>query len=127
MPEAGPLNAAAAPLVGDHDFAAFSCATRDEKGTTTRVLYAVWEPWARGLAFRIGAVRFIHKMVRCIVGRSLELARGRLTPEAFEESIVRPTRRGEPVAPAAGLYLASVDYDPAPFRGPDCLPPWPML
>jgi tRNA pseudouridine38-40 synthase len=121
------LNAAAARLVGDHDFAGFSCATADEKGTGSRVFYAVWAPWTRGLAFRIGAVRYLHKMVRCIVGGSLELARGRMGLDAFEARLTRPERRGEPVAPAAGLYLASVDYDPAPSWGPDCLPPWPML
>jgi tRNA pseudouridine38-40 synthase len=126
-PDAELLNAAAARLVGDHDFAGFSCASTDEKGTGSRVFYAVWAPWARGLAFRIGAVRFLHKMVRCIVGSSLELARGRSTLGAFQERLARPERRGEPVAPAAGLYLASVDYEPAPSWGPDCLPPWPML
>jgi len=125
--DAATLNAAAACLVGDHDYAGFSCATADEKGTRSRVFYACWTPWARGLAFRIGAVRFLHKMVRCVVGASLELARGRLTAEAFAARLTRPERRGEPVAPAAGLYLASVDYDPAPSWGPDCLPPWPML
>lgn len=126
-PDVGRLNEAAACLVGDHDFAGFSCASTDEKGTGSRVCYALWEPWARGLAFRIGAVRFLHKMVRCIVGESLALARGRLTREAFEARLARPERRGEQVAPAGGLYLASVDYDPAPAWGPDCLPPWPML
>ena len=132
VPQRGPLdlallNAAACHLLGEHDFAAFSCHTPDERGTDTRVLYAVWQPWSRGLALRVGAVRFLHKMVRCIVGRSLEVGRGRVCPDAFRDLLVRPNGRGEPVAPAAGLYLASVDYGDAPAWGPDCLPHWPVL
>jgi tRNA pseudouridine38-40 synthase len=121
------LNTAASHLVGEHDFAAFSCHTPDERGTQTRVLYGVWQTWSRGLAFRVGAVRFLHKMVRCIVGRSLEVGRGRVPPDAFGELLIRPGDRGQPVAPAAGLYLASIDYRDAPAWGPDCLPPWPVL
>jgi tRNA pseudouridine38-40 synthase len=117
------LNELARHLVGAHDFAAFSCRSADEKGTESLVHYALWEPWARGIALRIGAARFLHKMVRCVVGRSLEAARGRLAPEAFRNLVAHPRGRGEPVAPAAGLYLASVDYD----GPPDCPPPWPVL
>jgi tRNA pseudouridine38-40 synthase len=122
-----PLNALARHLIGQHDFAAFSCRTSDERGTDSCVHYAVWEPWGRGLALRIGAVRFLHKMVRCIVGRSLEVARGRFSAEAFRDLLLDPRGRGEPVAPAAGLYLASVDYDDSPARPADCPPPWPVL
>jgi tRNA pseudouridine38-40 synthase len=127
VPDPDRLNELAAELVGEHDFAAFSCHTPDERGTTTRVLYAQWEPWARGLALRIGAVRFLHKMVRCVVGRSLEVSRGRLPAEAFRALVRSPQGRGEPVAPAAGLYLAAVDYDEARPGGLDCPPPWPVL
>ena len=130
FPEIEPMNRAAAHLVGEHDFAAFSCRTPDEEGTRSHVFYAGWEPWERGLAFRIGAVRFLYRMVRCIVGRCLEIGGGGEDPDTFAAALRSPERRGERVAPASGLYLVSVDYaegPQAPAWGPDCLPPRPVV
>lgn len=123
------LNAAAAHLVGTHDFAAFCCRATDEEGTDSRVLYARWERWTRGVALRIGAMRFLYKMVRCIVGRSLEVNEGKQSSDSFAALLDRPRERGRAIAPAEGLYLVAVDYDPAESArwGPDCLPPWPVL
>ncbi len=130
FPDAGPMNAAAAHLVGEHDFAAFSCKTSDQKDALSRVLYAQWVPWDRGLAFRIGAVRFLYRMVRSIVGRCLDVGAGREPPSRFRELLEQPPGRAESVAAACGLYLVSVDYEDVPGRGPwgpDCLPPWPVI
>ena len=123
------MNAALAHLIGDHDFAAFSCRGGDEHSTRSEVLYGRWEPWERGLVLRMGAVRFLYRMVRCIVASCLDVACGKLAPETFRERIDKPQRRATRVAPARGLTLVAVDYDdPAQDRrGPDCLPPWPVL
>ncbi|MBD3236093.1 MAG: tRNA pseudouridine(38-40) synthase TruA [Candidatus Eisenbacteria bacterium] len=123
------LNAAARYLMGQHEFAAFSCRSADEESTDSHVFYARWERWSRGVALRIGAVRFLYKMVRCIVGRSLEVGAGREAPERFAALLRTPRERGRSIAPPDGCYLVAVDYDPreAARWGPDCLPPWPVL
>ena len=128
-PDAAAMNAAAGHLVGEHDFAAFSCASADEGGTRTHVLYARWEPWPRGLAFRIGAVRFLYKMVRGTVGLCLEVGLGRLEPEEFRRSCQEPRGRVRTVVPPHGLHLVAVDYagGARAAGGRDCPPAWPVL
>ena len=127
-PALEPMNAALAHLAGEHDFAAFSCASADETDTRTRVFYACWVPWERGLALRIGAVRFLYRMVRCITGASLAVGTGGMPPETFLAWRDRPVHRGRLVAPARGLALARVDYAPQGAGGRlDCLPAGPVI
>ena len=120
------MNAAVAGFVGAHDFAAFSCHTHDERGTDTLVHYARWEPWPRGLALRVGAVRFLHKMVRALVAHSLRVGWGELEPEATRRMLEQPAGRATRIAAARGLYLARVDYAQG-ARGADCPPDFPVL
>jgi tRNA pseudouridine38-40 synthase len=129
-PDVDLMNDAAADLVGEHDFAALSCRAEEEEGTRTHVLYARWEAWPRGWMFRVGAVRFLYHMVRCLVAVSLELGLGRRPADALRVALAQPTTRCRLVAPAHGLYLAAVDYEqsaPARAWGPDCVPPEPVL
>lgn len=130
FPDIELMNRAAAALPGQHDFAAFSCRSEDENGTESLVYYARWEVWERGLAFRIGAIRFLYKMVRCLVANSLAVGVGKIAPETFSTSLIQPAGRGELIAPAQGLYFVAGDYEinSAQRRwGPDCLPDWPVL
>jgi len=139
------MKAAAADLVGDHDFAALSCQAEDEDSTRSRVFYARWEAWPRGWMFRVGAVRFLYHMVRCMVAVGLEIGLGRRPIDAVRLALAPPAERCRWVAPAHGLYLTAVDYEdgepaqasgpaggaaPGPrpgVWGPDCMPPGPVL
>jgi tRNA pseudouridine38-40 synthase len=125
-PNRDAMNAAAAHLVGEHDFAALSCHTEDERGTDTRVHYARWEPWPRGLALRIGAVRFLHKMVRAVVAHSLRVGWGELEAETTRRLLAQPAGRATRIADPRGLYLARVDYAERE-GGADCPPDFPVL
>ncbi|MBM3318068.1 MAG: tRNA pseudouridine(38-40) synthase TruA [Candidatus Eisenbacteria bacterium] len=125
-PDAGAMAAAVEPLVGDHDFAAFSCRADEERGTWTRVFYARWEPWPRGLALRIGAARFLYKMVRAIVAHSLRAGAGEVLPGAARALLEHPPGRARRIAPARGLHFAGADYADAGGGGDggsDCPPP----
>ena len=103
---------AAARFVGEHDFRAF-CAAPPRCGVTLRTV--------RRLAVRrhddavrieIAADGFLHRMVRAIVGTLVECGRGRCDPATIDDRLcVQPPARKERVAPAHGLYLASVRYD----------------
>jgi len=115
------LRAAAAPLVGRHDFASFAN-TGSNPGSTVRTLHAL--QWSRaGDELRLDVVGdgFLYKMVRTLVGTLLREAR-RPDPATAVRAILAARDRGAagPVAAPAGLSLMAVAV-----RGeapPACLP-----
>ncbi|MSR36452.1 MAG: hypothetical protein EXR95_07400 [Gemmatimonadetes bacterium] len=115
----GLLEEAAAALVGGHSFAAFAKAGQPERGTRCAVRSTLWEPWSGlGLSFTITADRYLHHMVRYLVGTMVEIARGGRPfgdlPILLEEG-PRPGRETSAPAPARGLFLAAVEYPDKSF------------
>jgi tRNA pseudouridine38-40 synthase len=105
------FRAAAAPLVGEHDFVTY-CGELPERGGTVREVYAI-ELVRRGDLLRV-SVRgnaFLHRMVRVIVGTLVGCATGYRDVE-FARRALESRRRGAAgaTAPAHGLYLAGVRY-----------------
>ena len=112
--DAEAMAAAAAALLGEHDFAAFC--RRREGATTIRGLLAldvVREP-DRVLALWAEADAFCHSMVRSLTGALLAVGEGRNPPE-WPASLLSRTERADDVtvAPPHGLTLMAVDYPPA--------------
>ena len=63
------------------------------------------------LLFYIRANRFVHNMVRSIVGTLLMVGQGKIDILDFEEIIFsRKRSKAGTSAPAHGLYLLTVDY-----------------
>jgi tRNA pseudouridine38-40 synthase len=107
------LNAAAARLLGEHDFAAF-CKKR-EGATTIRELQRL--DWVRGgdgvLVATVVADAFCHSMVRALVGSLLAAGDGRRPVEWPARVLAKAVRdSGVHVAPAHGLCLEEVSYPP---------------
>ncbi len=112
------MEAAAARLLGEHDFAAFC--RRREGATTIRTLLALdvqrsFDEVADDELVLIGASAdaFCHSMVRSLVGALLAVGEGR-RPVDWPTSLLSRTERASevPVAPAGGLTLVAVDYPP---------------
>jgi tRNA pseudouridine38-40 synthase len=108
------MNAAAAPLLGEHDFAAF-CRRREGASTVRTLLELHWErePGTGLAVMRIRADAFCHSMVRAVVGALLPVGDGR-RPVGWPAQILAGVRR-EPdadVAPSLGLCLEHVEYPP---------------
>ena len=62
--------------------------------------------------FIIQADRFLHGMVRAIVGTLLEIGHGKSTAESIKEILAAEDRRAAGfAAPARGLSLEKVEYD----------------
>lgn len=105
------MNAAAEPLVGLRDFAAFC--RRREGATTVRTLTELrWERDRQGLAVaRVVADAFCHNMVRSLVGCLLAVGDGRRGPSWAADIQAAGVRDSAvTVAPARGLTLEAVGY-----------------
>jgi tRNA pseudouridine38-40 synthase len=116
LPWEGPLDvdrmqAAAEPLRGRHDFAAF-CAVGSNPRTTLCTVYR-FHVFRRGpfVVVDVVADRFLRHMVRMLVGTLLEVGSGKRPPEQLKEVLAsRTSQRAGPVVPPGGLYLVRVGY-----------------
>ncbi|MGH3717208.1 MAG: tRNA pseudouridine(38-40) synthase TruA [Micromonosporaceae bacterium] len=105
------LNAAAADLLGEHDFAAYC--RRKEHGTTIRTLQRFeWRRDTDGIVVAVvEADAFCQAMVRSLVGGLLPVGDGRRPVEWPASLLTRRQRASEVVvAPPHGLILTGVDY-----------------
>ena len=123
-PDVEAMNRAARAVVGRHDFESF-CRTRSETtNRTCAVSVARWVPDGRpgDWRFEVAADRFLHGMVRALVGTLLAVGRGRLPETALADALAARDRRAAgPAAPPHGLVLHHVGYADPAFAG--CDPP----
>ncbi|WP_431727823.1 tRNA pseudouridine(38-40) synthase TruA [Verrucosispora sp. TAA-831] len=112
------LGAAAAGLVGEHDFAAY-CRRKENATTLREVTRLDWRREADGiLVATVQADAFCQAMVRSLVGAMLVAGDGRRPVEWPAGLLTRRERSSEvTVAPAHGLTLVAVGYpdDPAEY------------
>ncbi len=112
------LNAAAAGLVGEHDFAAY-CRRKEHATTLREVTRLDWRRDPDGiLVATVQADAFCQAMVRSLVGAMLVAGDGR-RPVEWPGTLLTPRERSSEVtvAPAHGLTLVAVGYpaDPAEY------------
>jgi tRNA pseudouridine38-40 synthase len=102
------MRAAAAALVGTHDFAAFQSAGSDVTDTVRTMTRSEFVD----LTYEIEGNGFLRHMVRAIVGTLVEVGQGR-RPVSSVEALLAGGRRAEAgaTAPPHGLFLGRVDYD----------------
>lgn len=104
------MNAAAAHLIGAHDFATFG---QPPQGTNTvrEVFQAEWRRETELLTFTIEANAFLYRMVRSLVGSLKLVGEGKWTVAAFVTALHGCDRKYiTTVAPPYGLFLVSVTY-----------------
>ena len=110
------LDEAAALLVGEHRFLGFAVRGTAPAGDDHRcdVTHAAWRDRPGGLVFEIEANRFLHHMVRFLVGTMVEVGLGR-RPTADLERLLSATDNAEvsPPAPPHALFLERVTYPAA--------------
>jgi tRNA pseudouridine38-40 synthase len=114
------LAAAASAIEGEHCFRAFAVkGTAPEKDDhRCTVSRATWRERDGGLVFEIQADRFLHHMVRFLVGTMLEIGEGRREPGAIAELLTQEdnSKVAQP-APPHGLFLERVEYPKDLYMG----------
>lgn len=117
-PDFDALEAAADPLLGQHDFEAFSVRRSPVAHRRSRIRAAQWvrRPKGVGLTFEIAADRFLHHMVRMLVGTMVDIGLGRRDPGDMTRLLeLDPGVRTSPPAPAEGLFFVAAEYPPEWF------------
>jgi tRNA pseudouridine38-40 synthase len=114
------LAAAASAIEGEHCFRAFAVkGTAPEKDDhRCTVSRAAWRERDGGLVFEIRSDRFLHHMVRFLVGTMLELGEWRREPDAIAELLAQEdnSKVAQP-APPHGLFLERVEYPKDLYMG----------
>jgi tRNA pseudouridine38-40 synthase len=101
----------ASRIVGEHDFESFCKFDAEVKHHRCTVLASLWTHSATSLVYEIRANRFLHGMVRALVGTMVDVGRGYIPVEAFDEILTaRDRRRAGMAAPPHGLFLEEVVY-----------------
>ena len=105
------LNIFANQLIGTHDFLSFSKFNKDQKNTDCIVFESKWVSNEKMLTYKIGANRFLHHMIRYLVGTMVALYQKRFSEKEFLSLLKEPRKQVKIVkAPPQGLILEKINY-----------------
>jgi tRNA pseudouridine38-40 synthase len=105
------MNKACQLLLVHSDFTSFSKLHTDVKTNICRVTLAEWVKKDDRIVFTMRADRFLRNMVRAIVGTMVEVGRGKMDINDFEDIMLAKDRgMAGKSAPAKGLFLEDIEY-----------------
>lgn len=109
---------AAGHLLGKHDFSAFRAASCQAKSPLRTLDRLDVSRHGEEIHIIAEARSFLHHQVRNMAGTLKLVGEGRLPADALAAILAsRDRSQAGPTAPAAGLTLTAVIYDPDPFAG----------
>ena len=107
----GLMERAAASIVGEHDFESFCKMNSGVDNYRCSVSIAEWREEQSWLYFTIRANRFLHGMVRALVGTMVDVGRGYISIDDFFGLLEKKNRTAAGTsAPAKGLVLERIIY-----------------
>lgn len=106
------MQAAAASLIGTHDFSAFRSAECQADSPVRELRRLDIERHGDVIVFRIAANAFLQRMVRNLVGTLVYVGKGSRPPDWVREVLDSRNRAtAAPTFSPDGLYLTGVEYD----------------
>jgi tRNA pseudouridine38-40 synthase len=106
-----PMRAAAAALVGEHDFTSFCRHPGGNRSTVRRLTRLTVSRRGPAVEIRAIANAFLHQMVRSLVGTLVAVGEGKLDPASMAGILAARDRAAAGrLAPAKGLTLERVHY-----------------
>lgn len=110
-PDCSKLNILSKVLLGEKDFSSFARKNTETNNKICNIYEARWKEINGMLIFRIEADRFLHGMVRTIVGTLLKTGKMNCGEDYITEILLSGDREkaGE-AAPSNGLFLSKVKY-----------------
>ncbi|MCD6501486.1 tRNA pseudouridine(38-40) synthase TruA [bacterium] len=112
------LNSLSSIIIGKHDFSAFTIKRDTPDNPICEISAARWDKTRELTRFTIRGNRFLHKMVRALVGAMLDCERGRFSKNNFASMIERGQRLFDyRIAGPQGLWLIEVYYGAKPLKG----------
>ncbi len=105
------LNFLSRAFIGQRDYTSFSRKNSDTENKVCFIYDALWKERKDIIIFKIEADRFLHGMVRTIIGTLLKTLKYNYDTNYIEEIILNKDREsaGEAV-PAKGLFLFKIKY-----------------
>ena len=105
------MNQVAHLLCGDHDFESFCKYEAEVSHYRCTVVHSGWTVQGGLLVYEIRANRFLHGMVRALVGTMVDVGRGYTRVDEFPAIMeAKDRRKAGMAAPARGLFLEEVKY-----------------
>ena len=115
------LTHAADQIAGTHDFEAFSVRGQQKSHHRCTVHLARWveRPAGAGFDFHVAADRFLHHMVRMLVGTMVDIAQERRPPGDMVRLLeLRDNQQTSAPAPPQGLYFVRAEYPASALAAP---------
>ncbi|ACF12916.1 tRNA pseudouridine synthase A [Chloroherpeton thalassium ATCC 35110] len=112
--DARAMNACCQEILGQHDFTSFSKAGSQTKTRICTIEKARWYQRKNGLMLEIRANRFLHSMVRLLVGTMIKVGNGELSVQDFDAIFsAKDVCLAATSAQPQGLFLWHVEYKSA--------------
>jgi tRNA pseudouridine38-40 synthase len=109
-----PMQAAAAMVVGEHDFSAFRSSECQAKSPVRQLRSFSVRQEGDFFVFALHGNAFLHHMVRNLIGSLVAIGSGKQAPSWMAELLNNRDRSAAAATfSPAGLYLSGVDYDSA--------------
>ena len=104
------LNNCAKIIIGKHDFLSFSKFS-DKKNNFCTINQSFWEIESDNISYFINGDRFLHHMVRYLVGTMIAVSQDKISLDFFESLLFNPSKDAKIYkSPAKGLFLNEVFY-----------------
>ena len=106
------LNELSALLCGSHDFLSFAKFNPEKENTMCKIFVSKWILEDEKLSYIVEGDRFLHHMVRYLVGTMIKCAQNKINKDDFKVFLDKPIKDAKVFkAPGNGLILNKIYYE----------------